>query len=310
VDRERPWDSDRLATFRAVARAGGFSRGARLLHRTQPAVSQAVRALEEDVGQSLFLRLGRRIELTDAGRLLLAHVEEAFGALERAREALEASRALAGGRLVLAASDTDTRYLLPPVLAAFRDRHPGVELAVHNLPSDRAAERLREGAVDLAFATLPVRHPQLRSEPLCAREDIAIVPPGHPLAARKRLRLAELLEHPLVWLDRSSRTRAFLDEQVAAAGRPARVAMELGSLEVVKRMVELGFGVSVVPRVCLDDELTRGSLVAVPVLPRALHRHFGLLQPARRPLSPAAAVLADLARSLLGPPAPPARRRV
>lgn len=299
MDRERPWDSDRLAAFRAVARSGGFSKAARRLHRTQPAVSQAVRLLEAEVGQPLFVRLPRRVELTEAGRVLLAHVEEAFGVLERARAALGEEALLSSGRLAIAASDTNTRYVLPPVLAAFRERHPGVELVLENRPTALAAERLKDGEVDLAFATLPFEHPQLRSEGLMPREDVAICAPGHPLAGRRRVRFAQLLEHPLVLLDPSSRSRGFLDEQAAAAGLRPRVAMELGSVEVVKRMVELGFGASIVPRVCIGDELERGSLRAVGLFRKAERRAIGLLSPARRPLGPAAEVFADLARALL-----------
>ena len=117
-------ESERLAAFRAVARSLSFSRAAEQLHKTQPAISQSIRALENALGERLFLRLGRRTQLTLAGRILLEHVEESFAALERGRLRIEALGELREGELRIGASDTTACYVLPPVLQAYRERYP------------------------------------------------------------------------------------------------------------------------------------------------------------------------------------------
>lgn len=297
-------DSDRLRAFRAVAREGGFSRAAARLHRTQPAVSQAVRALEEDVGEPLLLRLGRRVELTAAGEILLEQCERAFAALDEARERLLALRGLETGELVIGTSDTNACYLLPPVLAAFRERHPGIELRIRNRPSPATEAQVVEGEVDLGFVTLPASDPRLAAEPLAVRDDVAIVAPDHPLAGRRRVRFERLLAEPLLLLDRGSRSRSWLDDRIAEGardGRAVRVAMELASIEVIKRLVGLGFGVSVVPRVAVEAEREGGSLAVVDLSPRPPRRRIGFVTRRGAPSSRAAAAFATLARQILRP---------
>lgn len=294
------FDSDRLAAFRAVARSGGFSRAAALLHKTQPAISQSVRALEDDVGEKLFLRLGRGVRLTPAGEILLEHVEESFAVLARARARLEARRDLVEGELVIGTSDTNACYVLPPVLAAFRDRYPGVELRLSNRPSPATEAQVLAHEVDVGFVTLPAESAGLETERMVTREDVAIFAPDNPLATRKRIRMGDLLAQPLLLLDRGSRTRAFIDDRIARVGGPAHVAMELASIEVVKRLVALGFGVSVVPRIAVEAELERGTLCAASVLPRSEARSLGVVTKKNAELSPAGQAFLEIARDVLG----------
>ena len=149
--------------------------------------------------------------------------------------------------------------------------------------------------------TLPVSDRRLVAEPLMLREDVAIFGPDHPLAGRRRVRFETLLAHPLVLLDRGSRTRSWIDACLAATGAGSpRIAMELASIEVVKRLVALGFGASVVPRIAVEEELAAGTLCAAR-LPgggdRA--RRLGVVYPRNGALSRAAAAFVELARELL-----------
>jgi DNA-binding transcriptional LysR family regulator len=292
-------DSDRLRAFQAVARAGGFSRAAARLHRTQPAISQSIRALEEDVGEPLFLRLGRRVQLTAAGEILLEQAEQSFAALDVARERLQALRDLEVGELVIGTSDTNACYVLPPVLAAFRARHPGIEVRISNRPSPATEAQVLEREVDIGFVTLPVGSDRLTALPLTTREDVAIFAPDHPLAGRKRIRFEALLDHPLLLLDRGSRSRSLIDEHLAAHPARGRIAMELASIEVVKRLVGLGFGVSVVPRIAVEAEIEVGSLAAASLFARGQARSLGVVYRKDAPLSRAAAVFVELAREIL-----------
>ncbi len=290
---------ERLAAFRAVAREQSFSRAASRLFKTQPAVSQAVGSLEQELGERLFLRLGRRTELTASGRVFLEHVEQAFDALARGRAELEALGELREGELSIGTSDTTACYVLPPVLRAFRERHPGVELRISNRPSPRTAEQVTSREVDLGFVTLPVERRGLRVEPLVEREDVAICAPGHELAVRRRVRLDTLVRHPLLLLDRGSSTRSFIDARLRGVGEPFRVAMELGSIEVIKQLVGLDFGVSIVPRIAVEAELAAGSLHAMRLFPRSDWRSLGAITPSSGPLPRAAEVFLELARGVL-----------
>lgn len=304
-----PIDSDQLAAFAAVARERGFSRAARRLGRTQSAVSQAVARLEEDLGARLFLRQGRTTELTPAGRLLLDRAHRVLDEMDRAREGLQSLAELREGSLVVGTSDTLAYYLLPPAIAAFRARYPGVELRLDNRPSPATAERVAERAVDLGVVTLPLPSElriggrpaaeRVRAEPLAPHEEVAICPPGHPLARRRRAPLEVVAAHPLLLLDRSTGARSLLDAELARLGAAPAVVMEMSSVEVLKKLVELGLGVSIVPALAVEREVAAGTLAAVRLAGLSAQRQVGLLVPAGGSLPRAAAAFADIARTAL-----------
>lgn len=293
-------DTDRLAAFRAVAQEKSFSRAADKLYKTQPAISHAIRGLEEELGERLFLRQGRTVALTPAGRVLLEHVDEAFDTLRRARGRIDALKGLREGDLTIAASDTTACYVLPDTLKAFRQRYPGVEVKILNRTSPAAARHVLKREADIGIVTLPAEHPRLASEPLAAREDVAICAPDHPLAERRRVTCSDLCKHTLLLLDHGSSTRAFIDEQLTQTGAAHRIGMELGSIEVIKRLVQLKFGVSIVPRVAVQEDVRDGRLKAFRIFPRAQWRRLGLIYPATGIASPAAAAFQEMLRATVG----------
>lgn len=310
-------DWDRLEAFRAVARNGGFSAAARVLHKTQPAISQAVAALERDLDAALFEREGRQVRLTDAGRVLLEHAEESFAALDAARERIARLGRLEGGTLRLGASDTAACYLLPPVFAAYRARFPKVELRLDNHPTPEIAACVAESELDVGLVTLaPARtvdptadDPRLVIDALRPREDVLICAPRHALARRGRLALADLAELPLLLLHSGTGSRALLDRAFAAARVTPRVIMEMGSVEVLKRLVELDFGVSVVPRFALDRELAAGTLAARRILPRRAWCRIGVVTRRRGVVPRPAEAFIAIAREVLGAPSSGAAAR-
>lgn len=324
-----PLDSAQLLAFVAVARERGFSRAARRLGRTQSAVSQAVARLEADLDSELFARRGRTVELTAAGRTLLSRAERVLDEMSRARASLRGGaaggegaggddEALLEGWLTVGTSDTLAYYALPPLIAAFRARYPRVDLRLDNRPSPVTAERVAERAVDVGVVTLPLPsdlrvagRPLLERvtvEPLCPQPEVAICPPGHPLAARRRVTLSALARHPLLLLDRSTSARALLDADFARLGLSPTVAMEMSSVEVQKRLVELGLGVSIVPALAVEREVKAGVLAAVPLAGLSFTRRIGLLLPAGHPHPAATTAFARLSRLTLAPPGQPRSR--
>ncbi|HEX7671231.1 MAG TPA: LysR family transcriptional regulator, partial [Polyangiaceae bacterium] len=151
-----PLDADRLLAFQMVAKERGFSRAARALGKTQSAVSQAVLHLERELGQPLFVRDGRTTELTAAGATLLEHAERILDEMGRAREHLASLGAVKAGRLGIGTSDTLACHVLPPVLAAYRTRHSGVQLWLDNRPSPATAVEVAERRVDVGVVALPL----------------------------------------------------------------------------------------------------------------------------------------------------------
>jgi DNA-binding transcriptional LysR family regulator len=306
---QMPLQTDRLAAFVAVVRQNGFSRAARALGKTQSAVSQAVLHLEAELGQPLLLRGGRAPRLTEAGTVLLEHAERVLDDLASARERLAALGDVRAGHLTIGATDTLACHVLPPVLSAFRARFPGVELRLDNRPSPATAVRVAERQLDLGIGALPLPRglvargrpieERLRIEPLVDHEDVVICPPHHPLAARRTVRLERLAASPLLLLDRSTGTRAWLDAAFELARARPTVHMEMSSVEVLKRLVELGFGVSVVPRLAVAREVRERSLVALRLVGARGVRRVGLVTPAAS--SRAAQSFAAVTRAVLSP---------
>jgi DNA-binding transcriptional LysR family regulator len=256
-----------------------------------------VKKLERELGEPLFLRLGRETRLTPAGRILLEYVDEALATLERARTRIGAMQELREGTLTIAASDTTACYLLPESLRRFRQRYPGVEVRVLNRPSPVAARLVAGADADLAVVTLPVDVPRVRTEVLAVREDAGICAPKHPLAARRRVGLEELARYPMLLLDAGSNTRVFIDDRLRALALQPAIAMELASIEVIKRLVQLDFGVSIVPRIAVAQEMRSGVLHAFSVFTRQDARRVGTAIPEKGVRTRAAQVYLEMLKA-------------
>src|SRR5918912_2834898 len=190
-------DVRRMRVLREGAARGSFSAAAEALSFTQSAVSQQVAALEREAGTTLLERGSRGVRLTDAGRALVSHADVILARIEAAEEELAAIAGLRGGRLRLASFQSAGATLVPRAVAAFRERHPGVELAMIEAEPDEASERLRAGDIDLAlvydFEHLPgMLDGELELTPLLEDPYDVILPRDHPLAKRRALRLRDL----------------------------------------------------------------------------------------------------------------------
>jgi LysR family transcriptional regulator, cyn operon transcriptional activator len=296
-------DSARLAAFAAVVRQGGFSKAANELGKTQSSVSQAVLLLERELGQKLFARDGHTPRLTDAGRALLRRTTRIFEEMALAEAELSALSELRFGELVVGTSDTLACYFLPPVFGAFRERYPNVELRLDNRPSPVIAERVSERQVDIGIVSLPLPEAlelsgrkvseRLECVVLAAQEDVAVCAPSHALAKQREAGVADLAAHPLLLLDRTTSSRALVEAAFAADNTPPTVAMEMSSVEVLKRLAELGFGVAIVPRFSVQRELESGALSVLELKNFGARRSVGALTP--RAFAPTRAASAFLA---------------
>jgi len=255
----------RLRVFHAVARRESYSRAAEDLHISQPAVSKHVLDLEEELGAKLFHRLGRRIVLTEAGRLMTDYAQRIFLLADEARRALEELQGLERGRLHLGASSTPGNYLLPRALAAFRTRYPRLEISLDITASHDVLDRVIRQELDLGFvgATFAA---DLHVQPYVEDELILILRPGHPLASVRTIPREALEQEIFVLRDAASGTRTVAEAELKTRGITIRRLLELRSVEAVKQAVAEGLGISFISRYAVALEV-RHKVLAVAADP-------------------------------------------
>ena len=282
-----------LATFVAVAEHGSFSRAAESLFTTQPAVSKRIRALEGDLGADLFDRLGGGIRLTEAGETFLSSARRILADVATSREEVRTLGETVGGKLRLGTSHHVGIHRLPPVLKAFTQAHPAVELDLLFMDSEQACAEVAAGALELAIVTLPDRDDAALATRLVWPDPLAIVvAPEHPLVAEapeETVSPARLAVHPAVLPARGTVTRTILFEALAPFGVEVRTALETNYLETIKVMVSVGLGWSALPASMVD-----GSVVAVEVEGLAMMRRLGTVARRGRTLGRAAGALVGL----------------
>lgn len=281
----------------AVVDHGGFTRAAAATHVAQPSLSQAVRALEAELGTPLFHRLPRRVTLTAAGEAFLGPARQLLRDAATARSSVAAVAGLEAGHLDLVALPTLAVDPLAPLVGAFRREHPAVTIRVAEPEEGGAVEELlRTGRAELGLADLPAP-PDLSAQRLFRQEVLAVCPPGTPLPASLRLRIDQVALFPIITTPPGTSTRRLTDHALeAAADRPA-IAVEIAQREAILPLVLAGAGMSFLPRPLAEEGARQGAAVAR--LRPPLTRDIGLIH-RDGPLSPAAAAFAALARGRLG----------
>ncbi len=286
---------DQLRVFVAVAERQHVTRAARTLNLAQSAVSHAIRALEDGVGVGLFNRVGRGIELTEAGRMFLGEARAVLARAEAARLRLSELGELKRGVLLVAASQTIAGYWLPSRLMAFRARHPQIEIRLSIGNTGEVVRQVHDGAAEVGLVEGAVEAPALRSVVVAQDQLVLVVSRDHPWVGRTALRPEELTEVDWILRERGSGTRS---EFEAAAGRlgvashALRVALELPSNEAVRAAVEAGPGATVISASVAAPGLEAGLLHRVPLdLP---HRSFRLVHHRERHPSRSASAFLSL----------------
>ena len=286
-----------LEVLLAVARERSFSRAAKKIHSSQPTLSEHVGELERELGKKLLYRRGREVTLTEAGRVFAEYAGAALAAVDGARQAVAELDGLAHGSLLIGASTTPGIYVMPGVIATFRQRYPGVELTLRIANSQVIEDRVKERELDLGVVGGHAIGPG--EECLAAGlldELVVIVPPGHAWAKRRDIRPAELAGQPLLVREEGSATRRVTERALQQAGVRYRVAMELDHTEAIKQAVLAGLGVAFVSTYAVRGEIATGRLRAVRLRGLRVRRHFHVLHhEARRVTASARAFMAVLA---------------
>ncbi|HVH58255.1 MAG TPA: LysR family transcriptional regulator [Vicinamibacterales bacterium] len=253
-----------LHVFVTVAQERSFSLAARKLHRTQPAVSQAIRRIEDELEDRLFDRSSRNGALTEAGTLLLEHAERLLRMASAAQAAVRELQHVRRGRVVIGANEAAVHSLLPFV-RDYAASHPQVTVEVRRVPSRRIASELLERSMDFGVMTFLPADRALQSIPLGGDELVMLAHPEHPLARRKRVSIEEVGRQVVIAHNDPSPTRERVLRLYERRHAPINIQISLPSLDGIKRAVEMGVGVAVLPRRCALTEIARGDLVAVKV---------------------------------------------
>lgn len=290
-------DIYQLETFLAVVEERGFSRAAARLRRTQPAVSLAIRKLEEEIGQALFERSSREGTLTAAGELLREYAERLIKLRGEASSALGELRSLERGRLHLAANEYTCLYLLP-VLDAFRRLCPHISVLVQRSLASRIPDQLTERAVEMGIVTYRTDETQLQSIGVYTDSVVFVVNPRHPLAREKKVSIRDLGAESFIAHNVVSPLRQRVIDLFEKHKTPLNMNVELPSLEAIKRFVAMGNGVAPVPGLTVQQELARGELVQVQVTELKIERHLYLIHRRHGSLSPAAMAFLKVVKSL------------
>lgn len=236
-----------LRYFLATARTRNFSRAAEQCNISQPALSQQIGKLEEELGDRLFERTKREVSLTAAGEVLRAHAEVVLDALGQAGEAVRAVRGTVQGTLVVGALPTVAPYYLPGVLRTFGVRFPGVQVMVHEDTTARLVEAVERKDVDLAVVSLPVAGRKLTSVPLFEEELWLALPASHRLAKKRSLALSDLGDESFILMQEGHCLAGQSLQVCATRGFAPRVGFRSAQIETVRAFVAAGLGVSLVP---------------------------------------------------------------
>jgi DNA-binding transcriptional LysR family regulator len=269
-------DLYQLEAFVAVAEEHSFSRAALRLHRTQSAVSQTIGKLEDLIGEKVFERSSRDGTLTAAGLVLLEYAEELLNLRERAREAITELRSLHEGKLMVAANEFTSLCLLP-ALHLYHRMHPSIKIQVQRSLSGDIPRQILTHQVEFGVLSFKPEDEQLSSTIFYRDELVFVVYPGHSLAAAEKVSIHDLGAESFVAHNVTSPLRIKVIDAFKKTHTTLHMDVELPTLSSIKEFVRMGNGVALMPRMCVEDELQRGELVAVSVDELRLERTLRLV---------------------------------
>lgn len=288
-------DLAELQAFVTVATERSFSRAAARLHRTQPAVSQAIRRLEDELNERLFDRSSKGGTLTEAGRLLFDYAQRILRLEQDAVTALRELQDLRRGRVVIGANEAAVHALLP-IAARFREAHSASEIEVRRVHARQIPSEVLDRSLDFGVLTFRPGDRGLQSIIIAQDELVLLTPPDHPLAARRQVSMQELGQLPIVAHNDPSPARERVLRLFEVRHAPLNIQLSLPSLDGIKRAVEMGLGVALLPRRCALAEISRGQLVAIRVPELRLPRQVRLVYRRAGEMSHAASAFLAVAR--------------
>jgi DNA-binding transcriptional LysR family regulator len=265
-----------IRAFSVLARTGSFTQAARELHITQSGVSHSIRALENETNCRLLDRLGKKVVLTQAGEQLLHHANKILQEIEIAQDALKQLGKWGSGRLRLGASATACQHIIPSVLREFKESFPEHTITIDPGDTLELVALLLRHRLDLALTLEPEKESQLEFHPLFSDELQFIVGPMHPWAQAGQVERSEIPRQNYVLYNKRSITFRLIESYFRRERITLNTVIELGSMEAAKELIKLGMGVGIAAPWIARKEIEAGSVAALPLGRRKLHRRWGI----------------------------------
>lgn len=258
-----------------VAETGSFTAAARRLHVSQSAVSRQILLLEEELREPLFIRLGRKVRLTAAGDALLLLSRRVLADIRDTTTAIVEHHNVLKGTIHLAGGMTVCLHVFPALLKEYRRRHPDVEVKLTTGGTAAIVQQVRAGAIDVALLTLPVEGADLMQVPTMREELLLVIHPAHPLARQRRVGPGDLHGQPFVVYERGSSTRRVIEEMFEREQIQPRIVMETENVEIIKALVRIGMGITIIPYQSVAREVRAGQLFCSRIAGQQLVRETG-----------------------------------
>ncbi len=267
--------------FYTVAKCGSLTKASEELFISQPAVSQAIKQLEIQIGVKLFVRTNKGMELSDqGGKQIYPLVESAIKLLESAESKVLEIKDTASGVIRICASDTVSTHFLLPYVRKYHEKYPNVNLVFKNCTSSETIDNIKNGKGELGFVNLPINDTGVvLSDKVMALNDVFVAGEKYLALKDKVVPLKTLQEYPLLMLESSTVTRRALTEFASSQGVQLQPEIELASLELMTKLAVLGMGIACVPREFVSEELTSGKLFEIQTTPSVPSRAIGLVLP-------------------------------
>lgn len=294
-----------LRAFVTISQTLSFAQASERLHLSQPALSLTIKALEENLGGPLLVRSTRSVRLTPEGETLLPLARRLLADWDNTEELMRQHFTLQRGKVSIAAMPSFAGNLLPKALRRFKDLHPNVNVAVHDVVNEQVVEMVRQRRVELGIGFEPESLRSLVFQPLFTDRFVAVVPRDSALARLSSVTWAELLEADFITLQRPSAVRLLLEADLRERHGGLAVMFESHQLSTVGRMVASGLGVSAVPALC-SQQMEESGAHCLPLEEPRIERRIGMMRLADHQLSSAAQVLGDVLLATLAVPADPA----
>ena len=288
---------DLYRIFCEVARCQSFSKAAKKLYMTQPAVSQAIMNLEEDLDIRLFTRTSKGVMLTNDGRLLFEYINSAINLIEVGEKKLMESKNLMVGEVKIGVGDTVSKYFLLPYLEVFHEQSPNIKLKIINRTTIELCALLKSGEVDLAICNLPVRDSSLETRPFMDIHDIFVCGEKYKELTFSSVALNRIVEYPLIFLEQKSNSRQYVEKYLAGKGIKIAPEIELGSHDLLLEFARFNFGISCVIQEFSTAYLEKGLVYKIELIEEIPKRSIGFCFLKSVSLSPAAKKIVEVIES-------------
>jgi len=272
-------DLRQLEIIRAIADTGSFTAAGHKLHVSQSAISRQILLLEDELGEAVFHRIGRRVRITPAGASLLQLSHRVFQDLQDTVAAINDTHETLRGTIRLVGGMTVCLYVFPSLLAEVRRIYPNLDLKVTVGSAERSLAMLRQGLGDLGLVTLPVEASDLVSVPVLSEELLLVTYPTHPLAKRRQVTPGDLNQQPFILFESGSITRRIVEDFFTKQGIQTHIVMETENVEIIKAMVRSGLGISIVPWQAAAADVRTKQLACSRIVGHRLERQTGWIYP-------------------------------